>query len=179
MLMVKTGTKDIAITITPPWWETWWFRIASVIAMVFVVYAIVQQHSRNLKKQNVMLEEKVMQRTKELKHSLEELRQTQAHLIQSEKMASLGELTAGIAHEIQNPLNFVNNFSEVNGELLDDLKAQLVTGNLKLATEIANDLTDNENKILHHGKRADAIVKGMLQHSRVSTGQKNQPISMP
>ena len=87
-------------------------------------------------------------------------------------MASLGELTAGIAHEIQNPLNFVNNFSDVNKELIDELKEELATGNLQLATEIADDIQQNEAKINHHGKRADAIVKGMLQHSRTSTGEK-------
>jgi signal transduction histidine kinase len=87
-------------------------------------------------------------------------------------MASLGELTAGIAHEIQNPLNFVNNFSDVNTELVDELKAELATGNTQLATEIADNIKDNEQKINHHGKRADAIVKGMLQHSRSSSGQK-------
>src|SRR5216117_3099889 len=87
-------------------------------------------------------------------------------------MASLGELTAGIAHEIQNPLNFVNNFSEVNTKLIEELKTELATGNHQQAIEIANDIKDNEQKIIHHGKRADAIVKGMLQHSRVSTGQK-------
>jgi signal transduction histidine kinase len=87
-------------------------------------------------------------------------------------MASLGELTAGIAHEIQNPLNFVNNFSDVNQELVDELKTELATGNVQLANEIADDIKANEEKINHHGKRADAIVKGMLQHSRSSTGQK-------
>ncbi|HEY6976760.1 MAG TPA: two-component regulator propeller domain-containing protein [Chitinophagaceae bacterium] len=167
--------KNISIVITPPWWETWWFRILSVVAMIFVVYAIVQQHSRNLKKQNITLEEKVTQRTKELEHSLEELRQTQSQLIQSEKMASLGELTAGIAHEIQNPLNFVNNFSEVNVELVDELKGERhkVKGERnEVEDEILNDIQNNLQKILHHGKRADAIVKGMLQHSRANTGKK-------
>jgi len=104
--------------------------------------------------------------------TLDELRNTQSQLIQSEKMASLGELTAGIAHEIQNPLNFVNNFSEVNTELIDELKNELATGNQQLAIEIADDIKSNEQKINHHGKRAGDIVKGMLQHSRSSTGIK-------
>jgi two-component system NtrC family sensor kinase len=84
----------------------------------------------------------------------------------------LGELTAGIAHEIQNPLNFVNNFSEVNTELIDELKNELVAGNNEEAIAIAENIKDNEQKITHHGKRADSIVKGMLQHSRTSSGQK-------
>jgi signal transduction histidine kinase len=87
-------------------------------------------------------------------------------------MASLGELTAGIAHEIQNPLNFVNNFSEITTELIEDLKAELATGNQQEAILIADDIKENEQKINHHGKRADAIVKGMLQHSRSSSGVK-------
>ena len=108
----------------------------------------------------------------EVVNTLEKLKQTQSQLIQSEKMASLGELTAGIAHEIQNPLNFVNNFSEVNTELVDEMKNELAIGNNQQAIEIANDIKENSEKINHHGKRAGNIVKGMLQHSRSSTGVK-------
>ncbi|MGN6298509.1 MAG: ATP-binding protein [Ginsengibacter sp.] len=106
--------------------------------------------------------------------ALTELQAAQKQLIQSEKMASLGELTAGIAHEIQNPLNFVNNFSDVNKEMLEELKAERLKPNAdkSLQDDLINDVMANEEKINHHGKRADAIVKGMLQHSRKSTGQK-------
>ena len=107
-----------------------------------------------------------------LTRSLDELKAAQTQLIQAEKMASLGELTAGIAHEIQNPLNFVNNFSEVSSELLDEMKQEIEKGNLSEVKAIAGDVIQNLEKILHHGKRADGIVKGMLQHSRTSTGQK-------
>jgi signal transduction histidine kinase len=107
-----------------------------------------------------------------LESALANLQATQAQLLQSEKMASLGELTAGIAHEIQNPLNFVNNFSEVNKELLGELKEEIKKGNMDEVNAIADDVISNEEKINHHGKRADAIVKGMLQHSRSSSGVK-------
>jgi signal transduction histidine kinase len=127
--------------------------------------------------QQKILQEEVNRQTAELRSTLENLKSTQAQLIQSEKMASLGELTAGIAHEIQNPLNFVNNFSEVSSELLDEMKAELASGNEhpdshREVMKIADDVKQNLEKIIHHGKRADGIVKGMLQHSRTSTGQK-------
>lgn len=123
-------------------------------------------------RKNEELRKKVEEKTFELKKSLDELKLTQAQLIQSEKMASLGELTAGIAHEIQNPLNFVNNFSEVNTELIAEMKNEIDKENFEEVKAIANDIEANEQKINHHGKRADAIVKGMLQHSRSSSGVK-------
>ena len=130
------------------------------------------------------MEEKISQRTQQLEHkstelekSLNNLKATQNQLIQSEKMASLGELTAGIAHEIQNPLNFINNFSELNKELLTEMKDEIVHGNYAEVSAIAEGVIENQQKIGEHGKRADAIVKGMLQHSRTSSGQK-EPINI-
>ena len=124
----------------------------------------------------VDLFEESRKQKEEIQAALTELRSTQAQLIQKEKMASLGELTAGIAHEIQNPLNFVNNFSEVNKELIEELEGERSKANGERDEEqeagILNDIKQNTEKILHHGKRADAIVKGMLQHSRASTGKK-------
>jgi len=109
---------------------------------------------------------------KKLEATLANLKATQSQLIQSEKMASLGELTAGIAHEIQNPLNFVNNFSEVNCELIEEQKEELQKGNTAQAETLAREIDENEKQILFHGKRADTIVKGMLQHTRNSSGEK-------
>ncbi|HSM48327.1 MAG TPA: ATP-binding protein, partial [Draconibacterium sp.] len=197
-------------------WETY-FSNAIMLSVIWLVAILFSQYRQNkaaekewIKRQKedeinraiairkVELEGLVAERTaeltqqkEELENTLEELKATQSQLIQSEKMASLGELTAGIAHEIQNPLNFVNNFSEVSSELLDEMKEELAEGSkqyaagsrqlgdekLKLAEEIANDIKQNLDKIIHHGKRADNIVKGMLQHSRSSSGVK-EPVDI-
>lgn len=123
--------------------------------------------------QELELKRKAIEETNTaLQKSLEELKATQAQLIQSEKMASLGELTAGIAHEIQNPLNFVNNFSEVSSELIDEMTEELKNGNTADAQAIAAEIKMSLEKINLHGKRAEGIVKSMLQHSRTSSGKK-------
>jgi signal transduction histidine kinase/ligand-binding sensor domain-containing protein len=163
---------EFSFVITPPWWNTWWANTIYVFAFFGIMTSIVRFRSRTLKRQNQILEEKVVNRTNQLQKSLNDLQETQKQLIQSEKMASLGELTAGIAHEIQNPLNFVNNFSEINSELISEMKVELSKGNIEEAKNIANDINENEKKIIFHGKRADGIVKGMLQHSRSSSGVK-------
>ncbi len=178
-------------------WESY-FGTAIMLSIIWLIAILFSQYRQNkaaekerIKRQKedeinraiairkVELEGLVAERTaelirqkEELEHTLHELRATQDQLIQSEKMASLGELTAGIAHEIQNPLNFVNNFSEVSSELLEEMKEELKKGNTGEVTAIAEDIKQNLEKIIHHGKRADSIVKGMLQHSRSSSGIK-------
>jgi two-component system NtrC family sensor kinase len=161
-----------------------WF-MGAVIGGFFWIFGIwatskkQREELRMASARNQELDRLVAERTaaltmqkEELEKALEQLKVTQQQLIQSEKLASLGELTAGIAHEIQNPLNFVNNFSDVSMELIDEMEQELAKGDTEEAMAIATDIKQNLEKIRHHGKRADGIVKGMLQHSRASSNTK-------
>jgi len=138
------------------------------LVVMLVLLSLLYRNNRSKQRSNKQL----LKKTKELQKTMQDLRETQSQLVQSEKMASLGELTAGIAHEIQNPLNFVNNFSEVNEELIKELKTEAANGNLDEVKAIVDDISFNSEKINHHGRRAEAIVRNMLQHSRTSGGQK-------
>ena len=168
-------SEEIAYSfeVLPPWYATWWAYMLYFLGFSLIVYGLVKvQTGRILAKEKEKNQEKELAQAKEIEKAYEDLKATQSQLVQSEKMASLGELTAGIAHEIQNPLNFVNNFSEVNKELLTEMNEEIEKGNFEEVKALARDIAGNEDKIIFHGKRADNIVKGMLQHTRSSSGEK-------
>lgn len=205
-VIVINAAADLIEVINPIYFEKWDNYINNAVGLSFIWMAAIlfsqnrqakQMEKERIKKmqedelnraiavRKVELEVLVAERTaeltkqkEELQHALTDLRTTQNQLVQSEKMASLGELTAGIAHEIQNPLNFVNNFSELNGELIEELQLEkqkpLLERDEELEKQLLLDIAQNLEKINHHGKRADAIVKGMLQHSR-STSSVKEP----
>ncbi len=168
--------KSIRIIINPPWWKTTWaylFYGVVFISLIFLIDRI--QRRRVIQKERALAKEKELKQAKEIEKAYTKLKSAQAQLIHSEKMASLGELTAGIAHEIKNPLNFINNFSEISTELLDEMQTELNNnGNSSEGVkEIVGNLKQNLEKINQHGKRADSIVKGMLLHSRGTSGEKS------
>jgi len=165
--------KTVTIQIHPPWWRTWWaYSIYALFTLILILFLYRQQKKNIIRKEREKRQQFELTQAKEIEKAYHELRSTQAQLIQAEKMASLGELTAGIAHEIQNPLNFVNNFADVNTELIDEAERALDQDDKEESKKLMAAVRENEEKIKYHGSRADAIVKSMLQHSRTNTGQK-------
>ncbi len=169
----STDDATFSFRILPPIWRTWYaYGFYALIILLGILLIDRYQRKKLIRRENERNRDRELAQAKEIEKAYTELKATQSQLIQSEKMASLGELTAGIAHEIQNPLNFVNNFSEVSIELLDEMDEEIDAGNMEDVKDISGNLKQNLEKINHHGKRADSIVKGMLQHSRSSDGMK-------
>lgn len=169
-----------SFTVLPPWYRSWWAYLGYAALFLSLLYPInIYQRNRVLKAEREKAKERELEHAKEIEKAYEDLasahenlKATQSQLIQAEKMASLGELTAGIAHEIQNPLNFVKNFSEVSHELMDEMNQEIHEGKFDSARILAGDIKENLDRIATHSMRADAIVKAMLQHSKASVGNK-------
>jgi signal transduction histidine kinase/ligand-binding sensor domain-containing protein len=165
--------KSIKLYINPPWWRTTSAYVGYLFLFAFLVFGVDRfQRRRLIEKERALAKEKEFEQAKEIEKAYNKLKNTQTQLIHAEKMASLGELTAGIAHEIKNPLNFINNFSEISGELISEIEEELEKNNRNEVLATLDDLKQNLDKINQHGKRADSIVKGMLLHSRGTSGEK-------
>jgi signal transduction histidine kinase/ligand-binding sensor domain-containing protein len=167
--------NEYSFGISPPWFRTWWAYLSGLVIVSVLIYLIISIRSRQLRVEKRKLEDLVNERTAELK-------QSQDRLVEQQKLASLGQLTAGIAHEIKNPLNFVNNFAELSEELVDELEEEILKQNIESSDlenmqDLLGDLRHNVQKINEHGKRADGIVKGMLMHSRNQSGEK-EPVNL-
>lgn len=165
--------ESLTFEIAPPWWRTWWVYLGYAALLVLAGWRFhLYQQQRTIRRERERTREIELAHAKEIEKAYTDLKNTQDQLVHAEKMASLGELTAGIAHEIQNPLNFVNNFSDVSNELIDEMREEFEGGDYAEGLAIAADIKQNLEKITHHGRRADSIVKGMLQHSRTTNGER-------
>jgi signal transduction histidine kinase len=187
----STESARVSVRIKPPWWQTWWFRVFALVSIVGIVVYAYKRRIRRIAERNRELEALVAERTEELEQQTEalgskndeleatlgQLRTAQTQLVQAEKLASLGRMTAGVAHEIKNPLNFVNNFAQLSEELTEELRTELASAADRPVGEVMDevepllaDLALNAARIAEHGRRADGIVKSMLLHARGTSG---------